>query len=72
MNGKAEDWFIENIYICEIPDFQNPQLSTAQVTEHTLNLIGEEQVTHVRSQVKEIKFGHRNLPFPTMKIALLF
>lgn len=40
MKGKAEDQFIENIYIWEIPDSQNPWFFNAQVTENTLNLRG--------------------------------
>lgn len=72
MYGKAEDWFIEIIYIWEISDFQNSWLSNDQVTENTLNLRGEEQVLHFHTKVNEIKFGHLNLPFSTMKIALLF
>lgn len=72
MNGKAEDWFIEIIYIWEILDFQNSWLFNAQVTENTLNLRGEEQVPHFHAEVNEIEFGHCNLPFFTTKAALLF
>lgn len=72
MKRKAEDRFIEIIYIWEIPDFQNSWLFNAQVTENTLNLRGEEQVSHFHTEVNEIRFGHWNLPFSTMKIALLF
>lgn len=71
MNEKAEDYFIEIIYIWEIPDFQNSWLFNAHVTENTLNLRGEWQVLYFHTKVNEIKFGHWNLPFSVMKIALL-
>lgn len=36
MSGKAENLFIEIIYMREIPDFQSSWISSAQVAEHAL------------------------------------